>query len=46
MPYWGAHNSYGEGSVGKETFVRLRSSASPGDRALLPRGLWARFFVN
>jgi len=28
----------------KETFVRLRSSASPGDRALATRGLRACFF--
>jgi hypothetical protein len=36
----------GKGVLGrpKETFVRLRSSASPGDRALIPRGLWACFF--
>ena len=46
VPYWGTHNSDGEGVLGrrKETFVRLRSSASPGDRALATRGLRACFF--
>jgi hypothetical protein len=47
VPYWGGAE-FGRGrecweDLKKLLFV-LRSSASPGDRALVPCGLWARFF--